>query len=93
MTRMKTRFRETPGLLERIASQAAARLILFCAKRQMARGDHHEWNHSLAALCAGNTTECGPRCTLHDLTPKQLQTLVAALTAGRLSTPAGDPLR
>jgi hypothetical protein len=90
---MKSRYRETPGFLEQLASQVAGRLIVFCARRSNARGDLHEFNHSLAAVLAGNTEECTARCAFLDLTADQVKALLKALAAGRLSTPTGEPLR
>lgn len=83
-----------PGRVEKLASRAAAKLLVFCATRAAKRGDFHLVNHILASVAAGNTGRngCGPDCAFHDLTGQQVRGLVHSLTAGDFNTPAGEPI-
>lgn len=84
-----------PGRLERLASQVAAKLLIFCATRAAKRSDWHLVNHILAAVAAGNTGRngCMSTCAFHDLTGHQVSALVKSLTNGDFNTPAGEPIQ
>lgn len=83
-----------PGQLELLAGKMTAKLIVFCATQAAKRKDWHLVNHLVAAIAAGNTGKagCALDCALHDLTGRQVQTLVRSLTRGDFNTPAGEPI-